>query len=425
MISIRQALALLLVFLLSQVALASRNCASIMGRDLGCDHTTSECLAQMADIPAVEKPPGCENFLATTPPKKIPDKQLPKSDPNSQEDALAKAAAEAEQKRLEAARQAEEARLREEQARRLREKEIAAQRQAELDRERSGQPRSPGDKNLLDLAGKSHEKDGNFPRSVADKADDPDLRDSLKFISGLTDLKQEYKRDYTQLLATIAQLSQMTLTNQQRVTNMGSAVDPASQNGSGISNKSPAATRSAKSAKLGEEKSAITAQGSATDLNTETDGSDLSAEDKAKLKTAIDAAQKRKDLLALKKKLKDKLKTGADRKLAEAEEATKSFNGDLIPDQPQRSLASADPEKEKEEFLNSAVFHAMQAQFSMDGGQTRAEVQRMLDEVEKELGVTGDILAGILGTNTKSLFERVREAHQQCLRAQCVFLVHR
>lgn len=287
-------------------------------------------------------------------------------------------------------------------------------------REARGTPYSSADIVRANRAKDDVKNDKIFPWNVAKTAEDERLREHLKYISVTTQLERDYKKERANLLATIAQLSQMAMTTQQRATNMGTATDPSgdlAKSASAISPKSPLA---AKSTKLGEKGSDVSQETADPSLADGTNPNDLSPEDRKKLQTAIDAAKKRKELLALKKKLKNQLKGRADQKSAEADEATKSFSGDLIPDEPERGLASTDPEKEKEDFLNSAVFHAMQAQFSMDAGHTRAEVERMLDEVEKELGSTGDILAGILESNSRSLFERVREAHQQCLKAECV-----
>jgi hypothetical protein len=285
----------------------------------------------------------------------------------------------------------------------------------------SGTPVSPPDQKKLAKAVIATKKEEPFSWDEASATEDPDLRKRLKFISASYEVKKDYQKEHTQLLATIAQLSQMALTTAQRAQNLG-AVDPKSA--PAMSTKTASASNP-NASRIAETKPAISDKSNPGELTAaEVDqDSSLTEEQKTKLKTAIEAAAKRKQLMALKQRLKNKLNPQTAKKDLETEEATSAFNLDLIPDEPQRSLASANPEKEKEDFLNSAVFHAMQAQFSMDGGQTRAEVERMLDEVEKELGSTGDILAGILGTDSKSLFERIREAHLQCVRQNCVFTI--
>jgi hypothetical protein len=289
------------------------------------------------------------------------------------------------------------------------------------EREMVGTPYSQSDQDRINRADQDLRKKRKFPWKVASSTEDPDLKKSLQFISATTEVTQRYKKEHAQLLATIAQLSQMALTTAQRAQNLG-AVDP--KTAPAISTKATN-SQNAQASKIAETKPAISAKSNPEELTAEEvdQDSSLTAEQKTKLKTAIGEALKRKQLLALKQRLKNKLNAQGTKKDLKAEEATSAFNIDLIPDEPQRSLASVDSEKEKEDFLNSAVFHAMQAQFSMDGGQTRAEVERMLDEVEKELGTTGDILAGILGTDSKSLFERIKEAHQQCLRENCVLSI--
>lgn len=302
--------------------------------------------------------------------------------------------------------------------------EERAKKVAEADRiarekEAKGLPVAPVDKNNIVAAARSLKDKDQFSWDKANQTEDPDIRRRLKFVAAANEVTQDYKKERANLLATIAQLSQMAMTTQQRATNMGSVEDPALGTPTATSGVSPKSSLAAKSTKLGEKSSAVSEETADPSL-ANADPNSLSEEDKKKLETAIGAAKKRKELLALKRKLKNQLKGSADQKSADAVDAIKSFSGDLIPDDPDRSLASVDPEKEKEEFLNSAVFHAMQAQFSMDSGQTREEVQRMLDEVEKELGSTGDVLAGILESNSKSLFDRIREAHQQCLKMECV-----
>lgn len=298
-------------------------------------------------------------------------------------------------------------------------REIAEADRIAREKEAKGVPVAPADKNNIVAAAKSLTDKDQFSWFRANQTEDPDIRRRLKFVAAANEVTHDYKKERANLLATIAQLSQMAMTTQQRATNMGSVEDPALGTPTATSGVSPKSALAAKSTKLGEKTSAVSEESADPSL-ANADPNSLSEEDKKKLETAIGAAKKRKELLALKKKLKNQLKGSADQKSADAVDATKSFSGDLIPDEPDRSLASLDPEKEKEEFLNSAVFHAMQAQFSMDSGQTREEVQRMLDEVEKELGSTGDVLAGILESNSKSLFERIREAHRQCLKMECV-----
>ncbi|MCO5142585.1 MAG: hypothetical protein M9962_05805 [Oligoflexia bacterium] len=257
--------------------------------------------------------------------------------------------------------------------------------------------------------------------NIVSKVEDEKLRKQMELQILAIRAEEEQRRNKTKYLADLAQLSQMAATAFQRASDMQSLPQSAVQGLNTNGEQKKLADSSGFSKEKNEGDISDKEIRETTSLESQ-DSEKLSDEDKKKFKTALEEAQRQKNLMAIRKSLRSKLKDAmAKDKTTHADDPATAFQRELLDDYAERSLASLDPEKTKAEFENSPVFSAMQeAQFGMSYPETEAEVKQMLNDLDSELGLSSAIKSGILGINSKSLFERIREVHKHCMQSGCV-----
>jgi hypothetical protein len=148
---------------------------------------------------------------------------------------------------------------------------------------------------------------------------------------------------------------------------------------------------------------------------------ELSAKDKetlAKIKTEVEAAEKRKKIQAM--RLKQKLREKANAQGKGAVDTDELFGGSLNQD-----IASAESDKTEETAAKesamsaSSVYQAVKEGFSLAGSETDREVGQIVSEAQRDLS-SEEMSAGVLGRESPSLFARVHSVHQACQRQKCV-----
>lgn len=264
-----------------------------------------------------------------------------------------------------------------------------------------------------------------IPTSLVRQVHDPEVREDLEVVAVLQDEKKVLEKENKNHLAQIAQLLAMAATNLRHSQDLGSISESAATGApkGGIGDQSANAA-ALQSSTLGD-KTDISEEAAAAELaEAEGEKGDVSkaTEAKAKIREAIEAAAKRKKSLALRNRLREKV----NGKKGDAEGTENLFDGKLTPESNEvlakGGSSSAEARDTDKRFGGAPVLKAMEAMqsgFKMSGAETDAEVNRMLAEAERELSPQ-EIQAGILGVETISLFERVKLAHNNCLKDKCV-----
>lgn len=264
------------------------------------------------------------------------------------------------------------------------------------------------------------------------KISDPQIRDDLFLVSTATTAKRGLEKEKDRISLHLAKLLEMAAITAKNSNAMNSLTEN-TYRAAATTPVDPAQSQaSAKtSAKLGDKAAISKADPLADELTDGEEGSTLSAEARAKLKEGIAAAERRKRQLALKNDLKARLgEKGAKGSPSDAVDPANTdnlFSGKLTADAAERaglgegrSLASTSSQGSA--AADHPIFQAMgamQNHFGMNEIQTEAEVKRLLADAEEALG-SAETLAGVLGVETASLFERVSAAHKNCVRAKCV-----
>jgi hypothetical protein len=307
------------------------------------------------------------------------------------------------QKRIEAAEQ---------RAREIEAKNEADQK-AELDRQ----------KRLIEQAKAATKRGKSIPVDVVKEATDKDIQHNLMVAAIAQDFNLEFEEKRKKAALNLAQLAKMAGIALQA----GAAMTSLSQTPSGISAPSSNLTALAPSEKG---KSQITSKSDddvdATDAKA--DPNQLDDETIQKIKIAVADAEKRKEIYSKKHGLRDKLReqmaAKAKRGLASTEgvDTDSLFGGNLNAYQEEAAQAEpASPTAKEDESFGYNAFQAMKAGFGLAGEETDREVDRMVAEAEGTLG-SPNAKAGILGTESMSLFQRVKLAHDNCVREKCVLL---
>ena len=273
------------------------------------------------------------------------------------------------------------------------------------------------------------ERQSDLPLEKAESAKLPDFRKDFVLISAALGVNQELKQEHTRLSAQAAQLAQMAAQLAQSASGLGalpqSTVSSASHADSlkpsatsGVSNPGKDSTVSAKSKK--EEIDSENAEGKAAVAEAKKMLEDAKAK-KARAKGYASGS-------ALRDKLSGEIKsrdgTGAS---AKGGAGADGGAGGEPSRTDQIAKAMAGTIEESEAAAKGSVFGAEPgsggSRFSLSGSETDAEVKRLVDQA-RELGSadSGSMAsaAGVLGSDTLSLFDRVKTAHQSCLKQKCV-----
>lgn len=233
--------------------------------------------------------------------------------------------------------------------------------------------------------------------------------------------KQALEKEHSRLMAQFAQLAQMAATNMKNsndLTTMSKADQSAKSNALGAKTTDGSAIGSGRSVASLETKAGKTGLPIALDEKTAL-GAKEAGEAGAKAGTSpskgLEAAS------SLRKRLRDKL---ASKTALDATDPTKRFEGNLMGD---GGMLTADEEeapvavtgKDTSAITRSAL-QAAEEHFSMSGSETAQEVNRLTEEVSRDLASLTDTPSGVLGSESRSLFERVKRAHDSCVKQSCV-----
>jgi hypothetical protein len=347
----------------------------------------------------------------------------------------AEAGAEAQEAaRLEAARQA---RLAEEerQAKLLAEKKVreaeskarAAAAEAARRQRAEESAAAEHDRRLVERLKAQMKKDQSIPLNDAKSAKNEEVRDSLVLASLAKSSEGEISQEKKEASLNLAQLLQMAAITMQAATNLNSVEGTSpSQNLQTFDPTRPVAPKAALAgrspASLGDKEGTISTQTDDPALAEGENGKkELSAKDKetlAKIKTEVEAAEKRKKIQAM--RLKQKLREKANAQGKGAVDTDELFGGSLNQD-----IASAESDKTEETAAKesamsaSSVYQAVKEGFSLAGSETDREVGQIVSEAQRDLS-SEEMSAGVLGRESPSLFARVHSVHQACQRQKCV-----
>lgn len=252
-----------------------------------------------------------------------------------------------------------------------------------------------------------------FSEREAKSAKDREVRNSLLLVSAATQVARGLEVKRTQILLDIAALAKIASTNLRRKDEMNSL----NQNSPllpGQTQSEQTATSSLSAASKREAETAAEDQASTDGADKKDDSSLAKSKEIAKLKAALaDVAKRKKAAIARYRKSQAGKKSEAEINA----EVDKLFAGELRDEAAGgRGLASVD-ESQSEKSKNP-VLAALREQFTMDGVNTDAQIRRMVSEVQDLQ--SGEPMQGVMGVDTLSLFIRVKNAHDQCLRKHCV-----
>lgn len=260
------------------------------------------------------------------------------------------------------------------------------------------------DSALVKQARTSFKNDETFSHVLAAKATDPGIRRELTVAAAANELKLGSEMEGFRLAQQELKLREIAETNAARAAKLSSVKATAAE-------KKIATEEDSTKPKLAAKKEEVASTKGESSKAAEVDIDSNSSID-APLVDPVTGkkltAKERAEYAALRKRLKDK----GSKALKPEEEALKAFGGDL---EEGRHVGN-----EKEVAVeNSPILAAAGEAFTLAGAETEAEVKRLRAEAER-LQAESDAQQGILGAESPSLFERVHEAHNACLRRKCV-----
>lgn len=273
------------------------------------------------------------------------------------------------------------------------------------------------DKNVINIAFLKVKKGEPFTFDEANQANDPQIKGYLKVISTATRSEGRLNERKSQIFAdldALGQASAVALKKTNSMKSLGSATTESQSTTSTSNQESGKSSSASKAGGIFQKTDVQLAEEKIKDLESKLAAA-TSEKDKTKLRALLAAAQamKKRALLAAKNR---KNAAEAQRGLAsELSDADKLFAGDLNAKDKESKSSDVSDEKDKSKNL---VLAALKEQFSMDSSQTNSEVKRLMNEVEEFS--KGETMAGILGSDTLSLFQRIKAFHDGCVRHNCV-----
>ncbi|HEY8279085.1 MAG TPA: hypothetical protein VIH99_05650 [Bdellovibrionota bacterium] len=298
------------------------------------------------------------------------------------------------------------------------------------------------DLQIVEYALNQREKSKPISKKVVGTAYDPGARTDLLIAAGAQQMRRYLEQEDARLTQTLAALTNMAALTSQRLTALDS-VPAEGGNAANLAGRAPSATGGGptiSSTKFGDladarkrgdglNKDEVLGNNSgpgahSKDTSELTDKSlaGMSAEDKTKLLATAKNA-------VLREKLRRQLaRAGAGdssgkkdpRKSADSVDAGDHFAGNL----PTEGLTQANVGTNEGTSGNMAsqiansMLDSAKSDFHLAGSETESAVKQIISDHESAAGSQAD--PAILGTDSLSLFERVKSAHKNCMQRACV-----
>jgi hypothetical protein len=261
------------------------------------------------------------------------------------------------------------------------------------------------DQALVQEAERAREKNQDFPAEKANQAELPAIRGNLNQFSRARQLESDSAKNLGALALTLTQLMQMKSKAQANA----AALDQSAANPAFLSSASSAGARKAQGAVSSALKiNSIAGSALTHDQEKNTSAFAETSPENASAKAGDAPGSTRAGLRARLRELLRK-KMAADGMSDMPEE----FLGELgIP------LESTPGEADSDQAAASAAEE--EEIFRLAGAETEAEMRRLRAELQEEIARS----EGVLPSDSLSLFERIKAAHNSCAAKKCVWLDH-
>jgi hypothetical protein len=263
------------------------------------------------------------------------------------------------------------------------------------------------DQALVQEAERAREKNQDFPAEKANQAELPAIRGNLNQFSRARQLESDSAKNLGALALTLTKLMQMKSKAQANVT----ALDQSAASPAFLSSASSAGARKTQGAVSSALKINSIAGSALTHDQEKSSAAEAATSPEAASAKATGAGGPESTRAGLRARLRELLrkKMAADGMSDMPEE----FLGELgIP------LESTPGEVDSDQAAASAAEE--EEIFRLAGAETEAEVRRLRAELQEEIARS----EGVLPSDSLSLFERIKAAHDSCAAKKCVWLDH-